>query len=219
MPSSIPSFVSAAWACAALAASLPVAAQDKAGLYVSVLAGTSSLASTHVTESRPGAATLSGPARLGNGTGWGGAIGQRYGNGWAAELAWDYRSHPIERIAGTSVSGDFASTVAFLNGYYRFQKMGPVRPFVGLGLGYVTEMDIDISRDGTGQEFSRRGGLATQAIVGGEIDLTERWSVSADLRWSRMGSGAFKATQAGAALGGEPKYQPTSLNVGLAFRF
>lgn len=200
-------------------AALPVAAQDRSGFYVNAYGGSSSLASTSLSESRTSLPTLTGTASFGGGSGLGGAFGYRYGNGWAAELAWDYRSHDVKRIGGTPVRGDFASTTAFLNGYYRFQKVGMVRPFVGAGLGYVTEIDMDISRDGSEQEYSRRGGLAIQAIVGGEVDLTDRWSVSADLRWSRMGSGSFKSTNAGAALNGKPKYQPASVNLGVTYRF
>jgi outer membrane protein W len=202
-----------------LMCSLSVAAQDKAGLYVTAYGGSSKLASTNFTESRTAMATLNGKGDFGGGTGLGGAIGQRYGNGWAAELAWDYRSHKLNSIGGVPVTGDFASTTAFLNGYYRFQKMGMVRPFVGAGLGYVTELDIDLGRGGSEQQYSRRGGLATQVIVGGEVDLSDRWSVSADLRWSNMGSRSFKSANAGSALGGTPKYQPASFNLGLTYRF
>ncbi|TNF60641.1 MAG: OmpW family protein [Burkholderiales bacterium] len=210
--------------CASLAgvsmtASLSVAAEDRPGLYLSAYGGSSSLASASLTESRTSLPTLTGTAAFGSGIGLGGAFGYRYGNGWAAELAWDYRSHDVKRIGGTPVTGDFASTTAFLNGYYRFQKVGMVRPFVGAGLGYVTEMDMDVSRDGSEQEYSRRGGLAVQAIVGGEVDLNDRWSLSADLRWSKMESGSFKSTNAGATLSGKPKYQPTSVNLGVTYRF
>jgi outer membrane protein W len=72
-----------------------------------------------------------------------------------------------------------------------------VRPFIGAGLGYVVGLDIDVDRDGTEQEYSRRGGVAVQAIAGGEYSLSSRWSLSGDVRWSRMGSGTFKATTAG----------------------
>jgi hypothetical protein len=34
-----------------------------------------------------------------------------------------------------------------------------------------------------------------------------------------MGSGTFKSTNPDASLGGKPKYQPTSLNVGVTYRF
>jgi outer membrane protein W len=204
---------------ASLTAPLSVTAQDRAGMYLSVYGGASSMGSTTVSESRPALANLEGKASFGNGTGLGGAFGYRYGNGWAAELAWDYRSHDLKRIGATAVDGDFASTVLFVNGYYRFAKVGGVRPFLGAGLGYITEIDMDITRGGTEQEYSRRGGVATQLIVGGEVDLTANWSLTADLRWSQMGSAAFKSTKAGAALGNRPKYQPTSLQVGVTYRF
>jgi opacity protein-like surface antigen len=82
-------------------------------------------------------------------------------------------------------------------------------------------MDIDISRGAasTELEYSRRGGFATQAIVGGEFDLSKHWSLSADLRLSQMGSGTFKATTVGNSLNGKPKYQPTSLNLGVSYKF
>lgn len=177
------------------------------------------LGSTRLAESRDALPTLSGKASFDGGIGLGGAIGQRYGNGWAAEVAWDYRSHDLKRIGGERVSGDFASTAVFINGYYRFQKVGMIRPYVGGGVGYATEIDMDVSRDGAEQEYSRRGGLALQAILGGEMELTERWSVSADVRWMRLGSGSFKSTNAGAELSGNPKYQPTALHVGVAYQF
>jgi len=200
-------------------ASMPAVAQDRSGLYISAYGGSSSLASTSLTESRASLSTLAGKGSFGSGSGIGGAFGYRYGNGWAAELAWDYRSHDVKRIGGTPVQGDFASTTAFINGYYRFDKLGIVRPFVGAGLGYVTEMDIDLNRDGSEQEYSRRGGVAVQAIVGGEMELTDQWSVSTDLRWSEMGSGSFQSSSTGATLSGKPKYQPTSVNLGLTYRF
>ncbi|MFN7857883.1 MAG: OmpW/AlkL family protein, partial [Acidovorax sp.] len=213
------SLVCASFAGLSMLAAMPVVAQDRSGLYVSAYGGSSSLASTSLTESRATSSSVSGRGSFGTGIGLGGAFGYRYGNGWAAELAWDYRSHDVKRIGGTPVQGDFASTTAFINGYYRFQKLGIVRPFVGAGVGYVTEMDMDLSRDGSDKEYSRRRGLAVQAILGGEVDLTDRWSVSADLRWAKMGSGSFKSTSAGATLSGNPKYQPISVNLGLTYQF
>jgi outer membrane protein W len=193
------SFFNRSLICSSLAglsilASMPAVAQDRSGLYVSAYGGSSSLASTSLTESRTSLSTLTGKGSFGSGSGLGGAFGYRYGNGWAAELAWDYRSLEIKRLGGSPVVRDFASTTAFINGYYRFEKLGIVRPFVGAGLGYVTEMDMDLNRDGSEQEYSRRGGVAVQAIVGGEMELTDQWSVSTDLRWSEMGSGSFQSS-------------------------
>ena len=203
----------------ALAVSMAATAQDKSGLYVNAYGGSSTLGSTTLTESRATLGVLEGKAKFGSGMGAGGAFGYRYGNGWAAEVAWDYRGHKIERIGNTAVEGDFASTVLFVNGYYRFDKVGAVRPFVAAGLGYITEIDIDIQRGASEREYSRRGGLAIQAMVGGEVDLSESWSLSGDVRWSQMKTGAFKSTNPDASVLNNPKYQPVSLNVGLTYRF
>ncbi len=197
----------------------PSSAQEKSGLYLNFYGGSSLLRSTTFSESRPAGGPIDGTADFGSGLGLGGAVGHRYGNGWAAELAWDYRSHDLDKVGGTPVKGEFASTVLFLNGYYRFQKVGVVRPLLGAGVGYVTEMDMDITRNGATHQYSRRGGLALQALVGGEVDLSDHWSLSADLRVSRMASGSFDATSAGTALGGKPGYRPVSINLGVTYRF
>jgi opacity protein-like surface antigen len=202
-----------------LLAPLSASAQDEPGFYASVYGGPSAMASTSFSESRAMGTALGGKVAFGRGIGFGGAVGQRYGNGWAAELAWDERGNFLKRVGGVAVDGNVFSTVVFLNGYYRFPAWGTVRPFVGAGLGYVIVLDIDIDRDGTEQEYSRKGGVAVQAIAGGEYSLSSNWSLSGDVRWSRMGSGTFKATSAGTTLSGKPKYQPTSFNLGFTYHF
>lgn len=206
-------------AACVLLAPLSVAAQDEPGFYVSVYGGPSAMASTSFSESRATGADVGGKVTFGSGIGFGAAVGKRYGNGWAAELAWDERGNFLDRIGGVAVDGNVFSSVVFLNGYYRFPAWGAVRPFVGVGLGYVVGLDIDVDRGGTEQEYSRRGGVAMQAIAGGEYSLTSRWSLSGDVRWSRMGSGTFKATTPGTTLSGKPRYQPASLNLSSSYRF
>lgn len=203
-----------------LLAPLSVAAQqDDAGIYVSVHGGPTVTTSTRFSESRATGTAISGKASFGGGIGFGAAVGQRYGNGWAAELAWDERGNFLDRVGGVAVDGNIFSSVVYLNGYYRFPLWGAVRPFLGAGLGYVVGLDIDVERDGAEQEYSRKGGVAVQAIAGGEYSLSPRWSLSGDVRWSRIGTGIFKATTAGTTLSGKPKYQPASLNLSVTYRF
>jgi Outer membrane protein beta-barrel domain len=194
-------------------------AQDKPGVYVSLYGGTSTMGSTTFSESRAVGSNIGGTVKFGSGIGFGAAVGQRYSNGWAAELAWDERGNLLKSVGGVAVKGNVFSTVVFLNGYHRFPARGALRPFIGAGLGHVIVVDIDIDRDGVEQEYSRSGGLAVQAIAGGELELSPRWSLSGDVRWTRMGRGSFKATAAGNTLSGQPKYQPASLNVSASYRF
>lgn len=198
---------------------LSVAAEEKSGYYVSVYGGHSSMASTSFSESRVADPAVGGKVNFGYGIGFGAAMGYRYGNGWALELALDERGNTLKSVGGVVVGGNIFSEVVYMNGYYRLPVRGSVRPFIGAGLGYVSGLDIDVERNGTEQEYSRKGGLALQAIAGGEYSLSTRWSLSGDVRWSHMSSGPFKATTAGNTLTGQPKYQPLSLNMSLIYRF
>lgn len=206
-------------AAAVLLTPLSVTAQDKSGFYASVYGGPSATASTSFSESRTTGPAVGGKVDFGSGIGFGVAVGQRYSNGWAVELALDERGNLLKSVGGVAVDGNIFSEVVFLNGHYRFPARGTVRPFIGAGLGYVIGMDIDVDRNGTEQEYSRRGGVAVQAIAGIEYSLSSHWDLSGDVRWSSVGSGTFKATTEGTTLSGKPKYQPVSLNLSVSYRF
>ncbi|MBN8503625.1 MAG: porin family protein [Burkholderiales bacterium] len=202
-----------------LLAPLSVAAQEDQGLYASAYGGASAAPSTSFSETRSSAQDVGGKVSFGSGIGFGAAVGHRFGNGWAIELAWDERGNFLKRVGGVKVDGNVFSSVVFLNGYYRFPARGVVRPFFGAGLGRVLALDIDIDRDGKEQEYSRESGVAFQVIAGGEYTLSSRWSLSGDVRWSRISSGTFEPTTAGTALIGKPRYQPFSLNLSFGYRF
>jgi outer membrane protein W len=211
----------AAIAAASTIAAFGASAHDTAGFYANLYAGPSFLSSTNLTETRNAAGNVSGNASFDTGFGFGGAVGYRYGNGWAAELAWDYRSQGLKRVGGTTADGDFASNTFFVNGYYRFAKWGIVRPFVGAGVGWTEEIDIDINRNGRSLSYSRSGAVAVQGILGGEIDLSAKWSLVGDIRAMGVSSGSFSAENgnAGGTLSGDLEYRPVSLNIGLSYRF
>lgn len=204
---------------AVLLTPLSAFAQDDPGLYVSVYGDFTAAASTNFSESRAVGPAVSGKADFGDGIGFGLALGQRFGNGWAIELAFDERGNTLNSVGGVEVDGNIFSEVLYLNGYYRFPERGLVRPFVGIGLGYVIGMDIDVDRDGAEQEYSRKGGTAIQAIAGVEYRLSDNWNLSGDVRWSKTSGGTFDATAAGNALTGEPEYEPLSLTLGVSYRF
>lgn len=211
----------AAIAAASAIAAFGASAHDTAGFYANLYAGPSFLSSTNLTETRSAGGNVSGNASFDTGFGFGGAVGYRYGNGWAAELAWDYRSQGLKRVGGTTADGDFASNTFFVNGYYRFAKWGIVRPFVGAGVGWTEEIDIDINRNGRSLSYSRSSAVAVQGILGGEIDLSAKWSLVGDIRAMGVSSGSFSAENgnAGGTLSGDLEYRPVSLNIGLSYRF
>ena len=198
---------------------LTVAAQDEPGFYASAYGGVTAAPSTSFSEFRAPGPAVGGKVEFGGGIGFGAAVGRRFGNGWAAELALDERGNYLNRLGGVEVDGNVFSEVVFLNGYYRFPARGAIRPFVGAGVGYVVAFDIDVDRNGTEQEYSREGGMAFQAIAGVEYSLSPHWRLNGDVRWSRIDSGTFTATNAGNTLSGKPKYQPASLHLGVSFLF
>lgn len=204
---------------ALLLAPLSVAAQDEPALYASVHLGVPAAPSTRFSEVRATGPAVGGKAEFGGGIGFGAALGRRFGNGWAVELALDERGNNLRRVGGVAVDGNIFSEAIFVNGHYRFPARGTLRPFIGAGAGYVRALDIDVDRDGSELEYSREGDVAVQAIGGAEYSLSSRWRLSGDLRWTRIGSGTFKASTAGSMLTGKPKYEPVSLNLGLSFLF
>jgi len=198
---------------------LSAAAQDEATFYASAYGGVPAAPSTSFSEFRPTGPGVGGTAKFGGGLGFGAAVGRRFGNGWAVELALDERGNYLRRVGGVEVDGNIFSELVLVNAYYRFPARGALRPFIGAGLGYVVALDIDVDRNGSEQEYSREGGVGVQAIVGAEYILAPRWRLSGDARWTSVDSGTFKASDAGNVLIGKPKYRPVSLNFGVTYLF
>ncbi|MFN5999202.1 MAG: outer membrane protein [Paracoccaceae bacterium] len=152
----------------------PAAAQD-AGYYAKVFGGLSDL--------QGNSATLGGAAQsvsYGSGAIYGGAFGYDYGDRpFRAELEFSYRTGE----ATGSIGGDYASTTFLLNGYYVFAGSGAFKPYVGLGLGYVTEIDFDVTSGASIGEYSDRRLFAAQAMLGADYSLSERLSLFGELRY------------------------------------
>jgi hypothetical protein len=100
-----------------------------------------------------------------------GAVGKAWNANWTTTLEWFYRSNPVNELVspqGRITGGDLASTNAFLTVFYtpdeRWHWRG-VRPYAGLGVGFITEVDLDLKGFGQ-EEFSSRGEFAFQWLIG-----------------------------------------------------
>jgi opacity protein-like surface antigen len=167
------------------------ATADGAGYYVKPYIGPSFVDDTDFGQRGIAAAGADGSGSFD--TGWlaGLGFGYRYGNGWVAEVAWEYRSNDNDRVRfddGTTFDGgDFASNTLYLNGYYQFDVGNPgLRPYVGAGIGWVEEIDLDLEAAGVETSYSSDGDLAWQVMAGLEYDLNERWSMQGELRYNRV---------------------------------
>jgi opacity protein-like surface antigen len=196
---------------------LPAAAQDTGRGWYATLYGTlSQLSSTRLTESAAGPGLK---ADFDAGYGFGGAIGWRYGNGWAAELEWDYRRHnlgALKNAAGTTLvrDGDYASNILFLNGLYRLAPSGGWTPYAGAGLAWVQEIDFDLGDS----SYSKGGKTGWQLIGGVERSLGGGWALNANVRWLNVGEPKLKAEGTNGSVSGA-KYNPLSLHLGVSRSF
>ncbi len=186
-------------------------AQDTGGYYAKAFGGISSLQGESFTL---GSTTTS--LSFDSGTTLGGAIGYDYANSpFRAELEFVYRSGDATDIStGVGTAADFASTSVMLNGYYVFETASDWVPYAGLGLGYLTEIDFDL--EGGAGEYSDRGLLGYQAMLGVEYPVSKRLSIYGEARYFSAGSVDLTGT-GDATL--SANYDTLDFNAGVAYKF
>lgn len=160
-------------------------------------------------------------------SGWvgGGALGYRITDNWAAELALEYRNNGADKTKfsdGTSLNdGDFASLIAFANGYYRFDPVmnTKLRPYLGAGIGLVQEIDMDIkSTGGVENSYSASNELAGQLMAGIEYPIAQNWDLSTEIRYTKVSNIDLKQEN-GTGRINNVDYDPVTVGVGLTYNF
>jgi outer membrane protein len=151
------------------------------------------------------------------------AFGYRYGNGFSAELDWEYRSNGNDAIAlsdGTSFrEGDIASNIFYLNIYYTFdQSFGKLRPYVGAGIGWVQEIDLDLESGGVETSYSGDGDIAWQLMVGAETEVARNWRLQGELRYTRV-AGVDLEQEGGAGRITDLDYDAWTIGFGITYDF
>jgi opacity protein-like surface antigen len=212
--------------CVTLLPAVALAQGDSKGFYVTMYGQQSHIGSSNLAETGAQGAGNSLRAEFGRGVGFGGDIGYRYGNGWAAEVEWNYRSHSLNalRQSGSNLArdGDFASNIVLINGLRRFNTTGAWTPYLGAGIGWVQEIDIDITPSSAGAErgYSAGNKYAFQLIGGVEYTLTPQWRMTADARLLRVGSVQLdnEVGNPGGSVG-PLNYNPFSVQVGVRYNF
>jgi outer membrane protein len=104
-------------------------------------------------------------------------------------LAWPYE-HDLDLKTGdggVTGIGDLELLPAILSFQWHFNPDGRLQPFVGVGVNYTrfSSEHLDTSAaglpDGSSYELDHSWGVAAQA--GLNLNLSERWFLSADVRW------------------------------------
>lgn len=117
-----------------------------------------------------------------------GAVGWGFGNGLRAELEFDYRYNPYNKIIGagaTSVNGSEQKFGPMVNVAYDFNGLGMIVPYVGVGAGY--QWDHESVTVGAGSFNGTKGSLAYQAILGVGVPITAAPGLTVDAEYRFMG--------------------------------
>ena len=107
--------------------------------------------------------------------------GYRFNRNMAAELEVAYRSNDIDNVKDSSGTtfidgGDLASLSVMANGYYYFDFAESWSPYVGLGVGFLQEIDGDLEFvNGINQGELEDEVFAWQAMIGAEVPLDDSW--------------------------------------------
>ena len=86
-------------------------------------------------------------------------------------------------VAESRTTGDVRADSLIVNAVYRFRPDSAVNPFIGLGAGFARlKHDLALASDGSELISSSDDTHAIQWLLGVDMALTERWTVSADYR-------------------------------------
>ena len=201
---------------------LPMQSYAEGGeFYLKPTVGLSSLSDQSSITTGVGAADGSADISVDSGFAAGLAWGYRYTNNFAAEIAWEYRSNDSQvALADGSVfeEGNYASNAFYLNGYYFPETDKVWQPYIGIGVGFFEEVDIDLESGGVERSFSGDGETSLQFMLGVEYPISPKLDVSAELRYSS----ATDLSLSGEGIDGQFEgldYDPLTVQIGLKYRF
>lgn len=212
-------------ACVTTQYSLNTFASDlssESGWYLRPIIGVSNLSDTTGTSvglaNRPSSANVQADSGFVAGLG----IGYQYNNNISAELAWEYRTNDssVKLDNGQNfASGDYASNIFMLNGFYHFNSYGKWRPYVGAGIMLVQEIDIDLVDAGQETSFSADGDIGAQIFAGLDYQLSDNLLLQTELRIGTLSDLNLDSENAVNASIDGLDYETTTLQIGLKYRF
>jgi len=179
-------------ACAAL---LPLATAAQSGIvgrpYASFSGGMATLNDGDLKTSQGALEAESDP-----GVALAAALGYDFGANFRMETELSYQQNDLDRLSlkgpgvGTNVSGETKSMTGLLNGYYDFNNISAVTPFVsaGIGLTKVEMSDVAVGgvnipgeADGTAMAYQIGGGFSYALNYNLALDLKYRYFSAVDL--------------------------------------
>lgn len=148
--------------------------------------------------------------------------GYYYNDNIAVELGWEYRSNESETtIANTSnyPDGNYASNTFYLNGLYHFSKSSNWQPYVGAGLIWMQEVDIDLELGGTELSYSGDGDTGFQVLAGMNYHINKDWFIQLEARYTSITDIDLSGEEDATGIISGLDYEPTTLQLGIIYQF
>ncbi|MFK7855488.1 MAG: OmpW family outer membrane protein [Granulosicoccus sp.] len=151
-------------------------------------------------------------------------LGLRYGyenSRWTSEFGWEYRSNDstITAADGTELpSGNYASTSFYVNGRYALTEGSAWTPWVGAGLSWLQEVDLDSEGSEGERSFSDSSSVGLQLLAGIDYNLSDQLYLTSEIRYANH-TGIDLEEEGGSGRVTDIDYQPVTLGLGLGWRF
>jgi len=160
-------------------------------------------------------------------------VGYRISDAWSIEGEYAYRNNKTNHVTTASFADwDFdtvglRSNSVMANARYTFAGLGPLRPYVGAGVG-ASQFRMKWSRvspgGGTlGSISDDNWAFAYQALVGMELELAKRWMLSAQYQYFRVDNPDVSTNRRLTAISTQTwevnDYKAQTLSVGLRYAF
>lgn len=149
-------------------------------------------------------------------------VGYRYNKHLAVELAWEYRSNDSAVSLPNDVvyeEGDYASNTFFLNGIYTFSSNNRWKPYLGAGLAWIQEVDIDLETAGSELSYSASGDVGYQIFGGVNYELNKHWDLQAEVRTSSVSGIGLEAETNSTGGFSDLDYKPATFQLGMVYNF
>lgn len=181
---------------------------------------------SELSDQSAGAANVAGEAgsadaALSGGFAAGLAASYRVSPQFAVELGWEYRTNDAEVTLDNNQSfreGNYASNTFAFNGLYLIPTQSQWHPYIGAGLLWIQEIDLDLEQGTVERSFSDSGYTGYQFFAGVNRPLSERWEVHGELRYGAI-SDIDLAEEGGSGRLTGLDYRPLTLQLGLGYRF
>ena len=151
-------------------------------------------------------------------------VGVRYdyeNSRWTSEVGWEYRTNDSETVTADGnvlPDGNYASNIFYLNGRYSLNDGNRWTPWIGGGLTWIQEVDLD-SEDADGERsFSDSGSVGIQVMAGVDYNFSDRFYLTSELRYMSLSSFDLEE-EAGNGRVTNIDYQPVTLGLGVGIRF